>query len=84
MVDKEKEYRLGVRAGALLKDDLFMEVITRLRAQFTEEWRSSTPTDLDAREKAYLGHQALDRIEGELQSMENDARVIEKKEQHRG
>ena len=82
-MDKEREYRLGVRAGALLKDDLFAEVLTRLRAQYPEQWASSNPTDTDAREAAYQAVKTLNDIEGELRRMENSARVEERKEQHR-
>lgn len=59
----------GDRAKRLIEDDLFIEAEQKLRASILLAFERSRPEDHEARERAYLEINILNRLIGDLKSL---------------
>jgi hypothetical protein len=65
----EEELQRGENARRILDDPLFIEAVETIRKEIEEQWQKSPARDTEGRERLYLAHKMLDKIEGHLQTV---------------
>lgn len=71
---------LRAYAKNLRRQEGFIEVLRLLKADTIRDWANTNATDTAGREALYADIQALGRIEGRLQALENDAVIADRKD----
>lgn len=76
MTDKlGEEIRRGDRAKAILEDGLLAEAFSELREQYSAMLFQTSPLDAVTREKLYLAHNVVGKVEEHFSAVLNNGRV---------
>lgn len=89
----QKQQARGVRARALLENELLKEAFETLEQSYISAWRLTPPTADDAREKLYLAVNVVGKVKDHLARVLSDgvmaareladmAREVERKKKH--
>ena len=65
----------AAHAKRLMEDPLLVEALAKIRSAAIKAWESTSSTDQQAREVAWLTVKVVSRIEAELQSMVDDGLI---------
>jgi hypothetical protein len=77
MSDERAEANRGIRAKAILEDELVLEAFAALEARYLAAWRSSEYTDTAGREEVYRMLRATQALRAEFETMIRDGKVAE-------
>tara|TARA_R100001463_G_scaffold44146_2_gene91906 strand:+ start:132 stop:392 length:261 start_codon:yes stop_codon:yes gene_type:complete len=78
MSNLEIEANRGVRAKAILEDELFKETLETLKQSYTEAIFQTGPNDELARTKIYLAYQILGKFENHFRTIMETGKLAEK------
>lgn len=77
MADLEQQVTRGRTAAAFLEDPVFRDAVEAVRKRTVEQWQSTQPTDVQAREGCHALMRALDSVLGEINKVVNDGKVAQ-------
>lgn len=66
---------LSRRAKQLLDDEVIQQVFASLEGRYMNEWRNTSPADIQKREAAHAAVRALDDLKTKLSSLANAPKV---------
>jgi len=66
---------MSKRANELKDDPVVLEIFATLEARYTNDWRNTSPGDLQKREAAYAALRGLEDFKGRLNSIANAPKV---------
>lgn len=69
------EAERGMRAKALMDNELLKEAFDSLEALYIEKWRSSAPAATDQRERAWMALAALDSVRNDLRRVIDNGKI---------
>jgi hypothetical protein len=81
MIDDDKLQRdaaRGLRAKALLEDELVVEAFTKLEAEYLAAWKSSDPDDAAGRERVWIAVNLLGKVRDHLGRFVADGKLAER------
>ena len=78
-VSKERRIARGIRAEALMTDEVLQDVLQELEDRWLQAIVTSTPKEVDAREQAYRMLYTAKQFRAELLALLNDAKVLSMK-----
>lgn len=65
----EKEKQRGLRAKAILEDELFVEAVNTIKTSLYQEWQNTPIRDSEGREKIFLMTRMFDSLLVQLKSV---------------
>lgn len=68
----------GVRAEALLKNELLAEAFARLEADYTQAWRLTAARDTEARERLWQAVQVVGKARDHLVSVASNGKLAKR------
>ena len=68
-MDLEKEKQRGLRAKAILEDELFVEAVNTIKTSLHQEWLNTPIRDSEGREKVFLMTRMFDTLLVQLKSV---------------
>ena len=77
-MDLEKEKQRGVRAKAILEDEIFVEAIQKVSGELDTEWVNSPVRDTEGREKIYMMKKLLNVLLVQLRSVMETGKLASK------
>lgn len=79
MDDKKAEaIARGKRAELLLKDDLIVESLTTLEADYISAWKATPARDTDARERLWQAVQVVGKVRDHLTIVLNNGKLAQR------
>lgn len=69
MKTREEEISRAKQAEQLLRNELLTEAFDELERLYSETWRSTTPSQTEAREKVYFLLQALSHVRTHIEQV---------------
>lgn len=76
-MDAEEQQRRGLRAQAILRDELFVEAWAALEQRYIEEWKSCK--DAERRERLHTAVAILDRVRGHIEEIAGTGKLAERR-----
>lgn len=74
----DKELLAGRDAQYLLEHPTFVEALTKIRAEITDQWSASPARDTDGRERLWVMLKLLDRLEGHIKTVAETGKLAAK------
>ena len=80
MNDRTKQNRVARvgRAGEILEDPVFKEMLQELKESLFDKWQKTDPENIITRENIFSVYSAIESIEMQLQSIVNDGAINQK------
>jgi hypothetical protein len=71
------EAERGMRAKALMENELLVEAFDGLEKLYTEAWRTSPPPAADQRERAWMALRMLDSVRADLRRLLDGGKIAQ-------
>ena len=78
-MDLEKEKQRGLRAKAILEDEIFVEALQKIRQDLELQWLNSDIKDSEQRENIFLMRRMVEVVVMQLQSVLETGKLATKK-----